>query len=166
MFEFLGIDYFLGLVPTWVPWVIVVMSIMLFILIQFFQVFIPQVYRVLTVIVVEILSLVLFGFGFYIDGRQAVLVNAKAEIEKVVSDQKNIIEQITANLQKSLDVEKNKHDTIIKLVPKYITKEDDTKCIIPQSFVRLHDYAAKDSVPESTTRANGIATGIELITGK
>jgi energy-coupling factor transporter transmembrane protein EcfT len=166
MFEFLGIDYFLGLVPTWVPWVIVVMSIILFILIQFFQVFIPQVYRVLTVIVVEILSLVLFGFGFYIDGRQDVIVNAKQEIEKTVTEQNNITEEVRNKLLDNIKNQKEKHETIIKLVPQYITKEDDFKCVIPQSFIKLHNYAAKDSVPESTTRANGIATGIELITGK
>lgn len=161
-----GIDWFLGLVPQWVPWVIIGIGVTLFVLVQFAQRFIPIVYRIPVVIAVELLSLVLFAGGFYVDGRQAVLVNAKAEIEKAISDQKDITNQVTADLQKSLDEEKNKHDTIIKLVPKYITKEDDSKCIIPQSFVKLHNYAAKDSVPESTTRAYGIATGIELITGK
>ena len=161
-----GIDWFLGLVPPWVPWVIIGVGITLFVLVQFLQRFIPIAYRIPIVIGVELLSLVLFAGGFYVDGRQAVLINAKAEIEQAVSDQKDITNQVTADLQKKLDDEKNKHDTIIKYVPKYITKEDDSKCIIPDSFVRLHNYSAKDSIPESATRADGISKGLEYLTGK
>ena len=161
-----GIDWFLGLVPQWVPWVIVGIGITLFVLVQFTQRFIPIIYRIPIVIGVELLSLVLFAGGFYVDGRQAVLINAKTEIEQTVSDQKDISAAAVAKLQKDLDDEKAKHDKLIKSIPKYITKADDSKCVVPQSFVRLHNYAAEDSVPESTTRANGIAAGIEYITGK
>lgn len=161
-----GIDWLLGLVPTWVPWVIIGIGIALFVLIQFFQYLIPIVYRVIAVVVIELLALILFAGGFYLDGRQAVLINTKAEIDKVISDQKDISDKTIANLQKDLDVEKNKHDKLIKLVPKYITKEDDSKCVVPQSFVRLHNYSAKDTVPESTTTVDGIASRLDFFTGK
>lgn len=166
MFELLGIDYLLGLVPQWVPWVIIGIAILLFILIQFFQYLIPVVYRTLTVIAVELIAIVLFGLGFYVDGRQDVIVNAKHEIEQKVEEQKGITEQVRADLLGKLDTEKNKHDTIIKYVPKIITKEDDSKCVIPQSFISLHNYAAKDSIPEATVRAQGASTGLGYATGK
>lgn len=161
-----GMDWFLGLIPTWVPWLIIATGILLFVLIQFFQYLIPIVYRVIAVIVIELLALILFAGGFYLDGRQAVLINAKAEIDKVISDQKDISDKVIANLQKDLDVEKSKHDKLIKLVPKYITKEDDSKCVVPQSFVRLHNYSAKDTIPESTTTVDGIASRLDFFTGK
>ena len=94
------------------------------------------------------------------------MCSSDLEIEQTVSDQKDISAAAVAKLQKDLDDEKAKHDKLIKSIPKYITKADDSKCVVPQSFVRLHNYAAEDSVPESTTRANGIAAGIEYITGK
>jgi hypothetical protein len=166
MFELLGIDYFLGLVPTWVPWAFVVIGILLFVLVQFFQYLIPVMYRFLVVTSIEILSVLIFAFGFYIDGRQDVIINAKNEIEKTVTAQKEITNQVTADLQKSLDDEKKKHEAIIKSIPKIITKADDAKCVVPKSFVGLHNNAAKDTVPNTTTGTNGSATGVELFTGK
>ena len=35
-------------------------------------------------------------------------------------------------------------------------------CDIPQSFVRLHDAAAENTVPDPTTRVDGASSGIAL----
>jgi hypothetical protein len=51
---------------------------------------------------------------------------------------------------------------IIKNVPVYITKEDDSKCDIPNSFVQLHDMAAQGKVPDSTSVPDAGTSDIKL----
>lgn len=59
---------------------------------------------------------------------------------------------------------KVKGDTkeIIKNVPVYITKEDDSGCDIPNSFVQLHDMAAKGEVPNPASVPNAGTSDIKL----
>ena len=62
MFSF---NYFLGLLPTWVPWAIVGIGAALFILEVCFNALIPFLYR----LPIRIIAIMIFGAGFYVDGR-------------------------------------------------------------------------------------------------
>ena len=91
---------------------------------------------------------------------------AKANVEiaelKVKSEQVNT--KILTKYIDRIQVIKEKGDVIIKEVPKYITKESDAKCDIPNSFVMLHDAAAKNELPDPTRSLNEGTSTIKLST--
>ena len=91
---------------------------------------------------------------------------AKANVEiaelKVKSEQVNT--KILTKYIDRIQVIKEKGDVIIKEVPKYITKESDAKCDIPNSFVMLHDAAAKNELPDPTRSLNEATSTIKLST--
>lgn len=147
-------NWFLKLLPTWVPWAIIGSGIALFILLKFID-FIPTLYRVPVKIIGTILSVVLFAGGFYLEGRQDVLVNAKSEIEKAVSDQKAITNSVSNDLNKKLTEAKSNNAKIIQ----YINTKDDGVCSLPSSFISVLNYAAKDTVPNTSSGTNGTSTG-------
>lgn len=51
---------------------------------------------------------------------------------------------------------------IIREVPVYVTKEDDARCTVPGGFVRLHDAAATNTVPDPARISDAQAAGIAL----
>lgn len=61
------------------------------------------------------------------------------DLEREIS--KKSIEIITKHTETIREIE-GKTKEIIKNVPVYITKEDNNKCIIPASFISLHNDAA------------------------
>ena len=158
MFSF---NWFLELVPEWVPWAIIVTGVALFVLVHLTW-FLPVMYRLPIKIAGIILSVVLFGSGFYLEGRQGVLVNAKKEIDKAVNDQKAITSNVSNDLKKKLTEAKSNNAKIIQ----YINNKDDSVCSLPGSFISVLNYAAKDTVPNSSTGTNGTGTRLTNTTGK
>jgi len=158
MFSF---NWFLELVPQWVPWAIIVTGVALFVLVHLTW-FLPVMYRIPIKIAGIILSVVLFGSGFYLEGRQGVLVNAKSEIEKAVNNQKAITSSVSNDLKKKLTEAKSNNAKIIQ----YINTKDDGVCNLPGSFISVLNYAAKDTVPNSSTGTNGTGTRLTNTTGK
>lgn len=55
--------------------------------------------------------------------------------------------------------------TIVKEVPKYVTVEAASRCVVPNGFVWLHDAATGQAVlPATPERADDPATGVDLAT--
>jgi hypothetical protein len=158
MFSF---NWFLELIPQWIPWAIIVTGIALFVLVHFTW-FIPIMYRLPIKIAGIVLSVILFGAGFYLEGRQSVLINAKAEIDKAVSSQKAVNNKVTDDLKNKLKEAKSNNAKIIQ----YINTKDDGVCSLPSSFISVLNYAAKDTVPNSSTGTNGTSTRPTSVTGK
>jgi hypothetical protein len=158
MFSF---NWFLELIPQWIPWAIIVTGIALFVLVHFTW-FIPIMYRLPIKITGIVLSVILFGAGFYLEGRQSVLINAKAEIDKAVSSQKAVNNKVTDDLKNKLKEAKSNNAKIIQ----YINTKDDGVCSLPSSFISVLNYAAKDTVPNSSTGTNGTSTRPTSVTGK
>ena len=158
MFSF---NWFLELVPQWVPWAIIVTGVALFVLVHLTW-FLPLMYRLPIKIAGMVLSMVLFGSGFYLEGRQGVLVNAKKEIEKAVNDQKVITSNVSTDLKKKLTEAKSNNAKIIQ----YINTKDDGVCSLPSSFISVLNYAAKDTVPSTSSGTNGTSTKPTNTTGK
>jgi hypothetical protein len=151
MFSF---NYFLGLLPTWVPWAIVGVGAALFILEVCFNKVIPFLYR----LPIRLIAIVIFGAGFYIDGRQDVLINAKAEVEKTVTEQKVVTQEVVKYIHDKVIQDRVIHDQIVK----EINTKDDHMCDVPESFVRVHDNAAKGSVSGLPEGVAGTSSGIAL----
>ena len=84
---------------------------------------------------------------------------AKREAEAANATIKTVTEYVD-----KVTVIKEKGDEIIKEVPIYITKESDDKCVIPNSFVMLHDSASKGEVPDSTRPVDETASSTKLST--
>ena len=158
MFSF---NWFLELVPQWAPWAIIVTGVALFVLVHLTW-FLPLMYRLPIKIAGIILSVVLFGSGFYLEGRQGVLVNAKKEIDKAVNDQKAITSNVSNDLKKKLTEAKSNNAKIIQ----YINNKDDNVCSLPGSFISVLNYAAKDTVPSTSSGTNGTSTKPTNTTGK
>ena len=100
---------------------------------------------------------------------------SESKWEKKIADQRVQIEQLqtkseqvtTKTITQYVDrvrIVKEKGDTIIKEVPRYVSKESDDKCVIATGFVRIHDAAAKNQIPESTGTSNESDSGIKLST--
>jgi hypothetical protein len=152
------LNWFLGLLPTWVPWVIIIVAIVLFFLEKIAGPLVPIFYR----LPIKILAVFLFAFGFYIEGRQDVILKEEAKIKQVILDQNDITKKAIEDYKKQLSKVSDKNVEISKA----ITKTDDHMCVVPQSFVRLHNDAVKNSFSDSTTRVDGAASGIELSTAE
>ena len=155
------IDWLLTLLPIWVPGAIIITGVALFVLLKF-TTFIPLMYRLPAKIVGTILSIVLFAGGFYLQGRQDILVNAKAEIDKVVTQQQEITNSVSNDLKKQLTETKSNNEKIIQS----INTKDDALCNLPSSFTSVLNHAAKDTVPNSTTGTNGTGTKPTNSTGR
>jgi hypothetical protein len=153
-----SINWILGLLPTWVPWAIVIIGIALFFLEKVAVFLVPVFYR----LPIKILAVLLFAFGFYIEGRQDVIVKEEAKIKQVISDQNDITKKAVEDYKKQLSKVSEKNVQISKT----ITKTDDHMCVVPQSFVSLHNDAVKNSVSDPATRVDGAASGIELSTAE
>jgi hypothetical protein len=111
-----------------------------------------------------IASVYLYG-GYGTEMRwRAEAAKLKADMDrKVALSEKNSKQVVTKYIEK-VKVVKEKGNVIVKEVPKYITKDADTNCVVPKSFVLLHDSAAKNEVPDSTQGVDGTASGTKLST--
>jgi hypothetical protein len=59
---------------------------------------------------------------------------------------------------------RGKSETITKEVPIYVNQNDDHRCIINNGFVRLHNAAATNELPSSTSGANEAPASVALST--
>jgi len=154
MMNIFSLNYLLGLVPTWVPWAIVGVGVVLFVLEALFNKLVPFLYR----LPIRLLAIVIFAAGFYVEGRQDVLISAKAEVEKITSEQKVVTQEVVKVIHDKVIQDRIIHDEIVK----QITTADDHMCDVPQSFVLLHDNAAKGTVSGLSEGVAGSDSGIAL----
>ena len=101
------------------------------------------------------------GYGTEMKWR-AEAAKLKADMDrKVALSEKNSKQVVTKYIEK-VKVVKEKGNVIIKEVPKYITKDADANCVVPKSFVLLHDSAAKNEVPDTSKGTDGTTSGVNL----
>jgi hypothetical protein len=113
-------------------------------------------------IVLVIGSVYLYGgYGTEMKWRK-VAAELKADMDRKVALSEKNSKQIVTKYVTQTKVIKEKGDAIKKLSQH--VKEADAKCIVPKSFVLLHDSATKNEVPDSSTGANATASGVNLST--
>ena len=150
-------DWLLNVLPNWFTWVFITFGVVLFIIESFFKSILPQKY----VIAIGALSIALFASGFYLQGRQDVVKSETKTIEKVVE---KIVYQdriVTQTIVKELKDKQQQTGIIYEKIEKTITTKDDSMCVLPESFVRLHNASA-NALPETTAGTDGAAAGVTL----
>lgn len=105
-----------------------------------------------------ILAIALVGFGAWLEGRQNVLSDGQRVIEKIVEKQVVVTKTVVKKLIQKQEVVREVHDKITQ----QITTKDDVMCTVPESFVWVHNSAAKNTVPDPSTRVDGTPSGIRL----
>ena len=120
-------------------------------------------------IVIQAAATLLLVLGIFFEGanyneavwqQKVAALNVKiAEIE--AKSGKETIKVVTKYVTKVQKVEQNGQE-IIKFIPQLITEKDNSACTIPNSFVVLHNAAAKNEVPDTTRAANETSSGVNL----
>ncbi len=112
-------------------------------------------------------------YSVYYAGQQSVRkewdlakaeTKAKVEVVRVQQDKITTLTN-TAYVDRIKEV-KVKGDTIVKIVPKYITVTEDRNCSIPDSFVSLHNNAILGTVPDAEARNDGDIADVETVADK
>ena len=101
------------------------------------------------------------GYGTEMKWR-AEAAKLKADMDRKVALSEKNSKQIITKYVTQTKVIKEKGDAIKKLSQH--VKEADAKCIVPKSFVLLHDSAAKNEVPDTSKGVDGSTSGINLST--
>jgi hypothetical protein len=101
------------------------------------------------------------GYGTEMKWR-AEAAKLKADMDRKIALSEKNSKQIVTKYVTKTKVIKEKGDVIIKEVPKFITKDADANCVVPKSFVLLHDSAAKNEIPDSSKGVDGTASGTKL----
>jgi hypothetical protein len=99
-------------------------------------------------IVIQAASIAALVLGIYFEGQ---LANEQAWQLKVAEMNAKIAQ---------LEAESSKEN--IKYVPQYISDNANRNCTIPNSFVVLHDSAAKNQVPDASRAPDETASGVNL----
>lgn len=123
----------------------------------------------LSAIILKWVSLVVLCVGCYFTGAYSKDMLWRAEAEKLQADMDRKVaeadkrsKQIVTKYVTQTKVIKEKGNEIKKLSQH--VKESDAKCIVPKSFVLLHDSAAKNEVPDTSKGIDGSASGVNLST--
>ena len=134
----------------------------------FFLKFVPFINRYSTIF--QLVGVVLLVAGVYFKGSYSTEMHWRgkvdemtAQIDRIKAESSKASKQVVYKYIERTKVVKEKNNAIRTQVTKYITKEADANCTIPGSVVVLHDAAAKNVVPDSTTGINeGAARDITL----
>ena len=127
---------------------------------------------------IQVASIIILVFGVYMEGGisnqekwEAKVAEAKLEMAQKETASAEVTTKVVTKYVTKIQIVKEKGDVIIKEVPKYITKESDAKCPIPNAFVVLHDSASKNEVPDTArladegTSATKLSTVTETVVG-
>ena len=111
-----------------------------------------------------ILSVYLYGgYGTEMKWR-AEAAKLKADMDRKVALSEAHSKQIVTKYVTKTKIVKEKGDVIVKKVTEYINKDADANCVVPKSFVLLHDSAAKNEVPDTSKGVDGTPSGVKLST--
>ena len=134
----------------------------------FFLKFVPFINRYSTMF--QIVGIVLLVAGVYFKGSYSTEMHWRnkvdemnAQIDKIKAEISKSSKQVVYKYIERTKIVKENSNAIRTQVTKYVTKEADANCTIPGSVVVLHDAAAKNVVPDSTTGINeGAARDVTL----
>jgi len=111
--------------------------------------------------VAAVLALIAFEWWVYSKGEahtQALWDKEKAELQAKytaeVEQLQAVNRQVEVRYMDRVRVVQAKAQTIVKEVPKYVTQIDDSRCVIPDGFIRLLNAAAQGDVPEPAGAAS------------
>lgn len=104
-----------------------------------------------------------FGRSFTALQYEAQIAEQNRQVAELQSEnERKAVRVVTKYIDRVHEVEAQAK-TIVKEIPVYVTKDDDSRCAIPVGFVRIHDAAANGDAP-SARDANAAPSGVELST--
>jgi hypothetical protein len=118
---------------------------------------------------IQIAGAVLLIIGLYMEGgisnqekwearvAEAKLEMAKKEVASADATVKVVTKYVTVDR-----IVKENGDAIVKEIPKFISKDADAQCVVPNGFVVLHDSASRNEVPDSTRGVDEGASKVKL----
>lgn len=119
--------------------------------------------------IVQVLSVVVIAFSLYMEGGIANEAEWKLKVKeaeaKVAQKETQAAEttvKVVTKYVKTVETIKEKGDVIIKEIPMYITKVDDSMCAVPNGFVLLHDSASRNEVPDTARTPNAGASEVKI----
>jgi hypothetical protein len=119
--------------------------------------------------IVQVLSIAVIAFSLYMEGGIAneegwklkvKEAEAKAAQKETLAAETTV--QVVTKYVKKIETIKEKGDVIIKEIPTYITKVDDSKCAVPNGFVMLHDSASRNEVPDTSRVVDDGASKVKI----
>jgi len=126
---------------------------------------IPWPYRLLAL---AALTIALLGFG-WIKGAShvqtqwdAATANQALQVTTVRQHQAEATVKVVTEYVDRVRIVREKGDTIIKEVPVYVPVQADAACRINRGFVRLHNAAAANELPETATDADAATADLAL----
>lgn len=128
---------------------------------------IPLPYKLLAIV----LSAIAIAFGSYLYGKKvnelkwvakaAEMTARIAELE--AQGQIETVKVITKYVTKIVEVEKHGQE-IQSQIPTYVTSNDNARCVINTGFVRIHNSAAGEEIPDTSGVTNETPSGVALST--
>ena len=111
--------------------------------------------------VAAVLALIAFEWWVYGKGQHSIQVKWDAQKAELLAAHTAEVERLEA-VNRKVEVRymdrvrtvQAKAQTIVKEVPKYVTQIDDSRCVIPDGFIRLLNTAAQGDVPEPSSPAS------------
>lgn len=118
---------------------------------------------------IKIASIVVFLLGIFFMGGYGVEMSWRAKVEdmkqeiaKKEEESKEATSKVIVKYVERIKVVKETSDVQIKAIPQLISKDADAKCDVPNGFVVLHDAAAKNEIPDTTSGTNAASSGIKI----
>lgn len=103
---------------------------------------------------IQAISIIVLLFGFFMEGAisneaywEAKVKDLQVQLAKKETKSSEKTVEIVTKYVDRVKVVKEKSDVIIKEIPKYITKEVDAGCSIPNDIRMLHNSASRNEVP-------------------
>ena len=118
---------------------------------------------------IQVGSVIILAFGLFMEGGisnqekwEARVAEVKLEMAKKDAESAEATTKIVTKYVTVDRIVKEKGDAIVKEIPKFISKDADAKCVVPNGFVLLHDSASKNEVPDSTRGVDEGASKVKL----
>lgn len=119
--------------------------------------------------IIQIVSVIVLAFSLYIEGGisnqtvwEAKVAQVKLDMAKKDAAAAEVTTKIVTKYVKQIETVKETGDVIIKQIPIYITKNDDSMCDIPNGFVLLHDSASRNEIPDTTRTPNAGTSDVKI----
>ena len=138
-----SLDSLLAILPVWILSGLIILGIFLLIA----EVLLEKLTQASFIcrFGIRLLTIVAIGFCLYLKGRQDMMVKFESKLHTIEVKQQVISSAIKSNYLKQLKLVKSKNAQIIKYIPK-----NDTTCMLPNSFVKLHNMAVTSSFSDTT----------------
>jgi hypothetical protein len=119
--------------------------------------------------IAQVLSVAIICFSLYMEGGisnqqewEAKIAQVKLDTAKKETAAAETTIKVVTKYVKKIQTVKETGDVIIKEIPIYITKIDDSKCAVPNGFVLLHDSASRNEVPDTTRPVDARASEVKI----